>query len=31
MDGQEIAGVVEPLDQLELVLDQVADFVRDSG
>src|SRR5271167_3452963 len=28
VDGQKIAGIVEPLDQLELVLDQIADFVR---
>ena len=30
VDGQEIAGVVEPLDQLQLVLDQIADLVRKS-
>ena len=30
VDGQEIAGVVEPLDQLQLVLDQAADLVRDT-
>src|SRR5882757_8074933 len=28
VDGQKIAGVVEPLDQLELVLDQIANLVR---
>ncbi len=30
VDGQKIAGVVEPLDQSELVFDQIADFVRDA-
>src|SRR4029453_13036026 len=27
VDGQEIAGVIEPLDQLELMLDQITDLV----
>ncbi len=31
VDGQEIAGVVEPLDQLQLVLDQMADLVRNTS
>src|ERR1700719_1609473 len=30
VDGQEIAGIVEPLDQLELVLDQITDLVRNA-
>src|SRR5262249_50043728 len=29
VDGQEITGVVEPVDQLQLVLDQIAYLVRD--
>src|SRR5271168_4446666 len=29
VDGQEIAGIVEPLDQLQLMLDQPADLVGD--
>ena len=31
VDGQKIAGIVEPLDQLELVLDQSAHSVRNSS
>ena len=30
MDGQEVAGVIEPLDQLQFVLDQIAYFVWDA-
>src|SRR6516164_10588809 len=31
VNGQKIAGVIEPLDQLQLVLDQTADLVRDAA
>ena len=30
MDGKEIAAIVEPLDELQLMLDQPADFVCDA-